>query len=573
MANKIKHLVWYTLTLTSILCHTLYAQSVKFYLQTDREKVEVGETFMLEAVLENADATNIQMPDLKSFKVVQGPSTSSSITIINGKRSASVSYRYMLLAVSKGIYSIGPASVRINSKEIKSNIIRLNVVDASKVKAYNGLDDNNQTMIRMEVSEEKAYIGQQIVVSYVLYTRQNLESYQLLNEPKFDSFYAVPLNDFKEQPQRKTLNGKEYHRQVLKKVILFPQKVGNYNFGPVNVTLDIPVDNGRSSFFFRDVKKEQTKTNSLRIDVKPLPVPAPESFSGGVGDFTMRTTIQKNTVTTDESVIIRMLVEGNGDSKIVQAPQWSKIPGLESYEPSTIRDETFDKGDKIKMIKEFEYILVPNKDTVYNLSPEFSYFSTLTGKYETITSGPMRLNVVKGSGKSLPSTKQDTIQLSPMAEDLNPIDYQSAPFFGSSRYFGIVGGIFCLTLLGIFYKKRKQEKAELAGRIAQSSIQIALKNLERASHYKSEHNAVAFYEELSFALTGYIQKKFEIPNINLSIQSVSDSLRSSQIADDLVEEYGAIMNKCELARFAGKYEDMEGLYDRATRFIMKTEGL
>lgn len=77
------------------------AQTPKFYLQTDRTTVSEGETFLLEAVLENIDAKNIVIPDVTPFKIVQGPSTSTSISIINGKRSGTISNQYILLAPKK----------------------------------------------------------------------------------------------------------------------------------------------------------------------------------------------------------------------------------------------------------------------------------------------------------------------------------------------------------------------------------------------------------------------------------------------------------------------------------------
>lgn len=549
----------------------LIGQATKFYITTDRTSIEVGETFLLEAVLENGDARAIQMPDVAPFKIVQGPSSSTSISIINGKRSTNMSYQYMLLAVSKGKYTLGPATVKNGNKLLKSNTLTIEVVDAVKSQSVSGLDDNKQTLVRLEVSEEKAYIGQQLVVSYVLYTRQNLEAYNFLDEPDFEGFYALPLNDFREQPQRKTINGKEYHRQVLRKVLLFPQKVGKYSFGPVNVSLDVPIENGKSSFFFRDVKKEQTKTNILKINVESLPDPKPASFSGGVGGFTMETFLSKNTATTDESLTLTMTIEGDGDAKIIQAPQLKKYDGIESYEPSIIKDETYSKGDKLRVVKTFEYILVPTRDTTYLLSPEFSYFSSTSAKYETITSGPHKLTIVKGSGKAIVTeTTSDNTTLSPMVTDLNLVKSEWS-FFGSSLYYGCIGLIILVTMIAIYWKKKKleaQEEKEVSGK---SSINIAIKNLEKAAIYMTQNNKAAFFEEISQATTGYIQQKFQISNIDLSINSVKANLTTHGVGENLIDDYTSIQHRCEIARFAGQYSDMPGLYEQASALISKLE--
>jgi BatD DUF11 like domain len=571
--NRLPNL-WVLLAFVLFLPSFVSAQNVKFYINSDRDKVAVGETFLLEAVLENGDARAIQMPDLSPFKIVQGPSTSTSISIINGKRSATMSYQYMLLAVSKGKYTLGPASVKVGNKELKSNTLTINVVDADRSQSISGIDDSKETMIRLEVSEEKAFIGQQLVVSYVLYTRQNLESYNFLNEPEYEGFYAQPLNDFREQAQRKTINGKEYHRQVLRKVLLFPQKVGKYSFGPVNVSLDIPVDNGRSSFFFRDVKKEQTQTNVLKINVESLPASAPESFSGGVGEFTMQTFMSKNTATTDESLILTMTIEGDGDAKIVQAPKLKKYNGIESYEPSVIKDETYTNGDRLRVVKTFEYILVPTKDTTYSFTPEFSYYSPTSGKYETITSGPHQVTIVKGSGKVINPAPTDTdiSALSPMETDLKLVKVGS-PFFGSGLYFSLFGFIILATGLGIYFKKRKIQKLEQLHLSSQSSINIANKKLEKAAILKNENNKSAFFEEISLATIGYIQKKYDIPNMELGLNAVKTHLRKYGVDENLLESYTTIQQRCEMARFAGQYGDMDGLYEQASSLISELEKL
>ncbi|MBL0026401.1 MAG: BatD family protein [Saprospiraceae bacterium] len=79
----------------------LKAQNARFLMETDRSQVHAGETFLLDIVLENIDGSNLQLPDIAPFKIVQGPSTSTSVTIINGKRSGSQKYQYLLLAPQK----------------------------------------------------------------------------------------------------------------------------------------------------------------------------------------------------------------------------------------------------------------------------------------------------------------------------------------------------------------------------------------------------------------------------------------------------------------------------------------
>ncbi|MBK9733969.1 MAG: protein BatD [Saprospiraceae bacterium] len=440
-------------------------------MASDKDVVTTGEAFMLQVVLENIEGSNMKLPDISPFKILQGPSTSNQMSIINGARSSSISYQYLISAPAAGKYALGPATIKAGGKVLKSNILNIEVVLTKPTKNISGLDTSKETLIRLEVSDDNAYIGQQIVVNYVLYTRQNIESYELLNEPDYEGFYAQPVQDIKEQPQRKTINGKEYHRQVLRKTILFPQKVGKYTFGPVNCTLDIPVDGG-SSFFFRDVRKEQTTTNAISVNVRPLPEPAPSSFTGAVGMFDMKANIVKSTVVVGEAITIQMEITGDGDTKIVQPPKSELIPGLEAYEPSIIRDETFSRSDKINMLKTFEFLFVASKDTIYNIKTDFTYFSPDKGKYETISSGPFTVTVLKASGVVNPPDNSSPASdlLSPMSQE-NKLDESGRPFFASTKYFMILSAILLFTAFGVVFQKRRLSKEE-AQAISESSSKV-----------------------------------------------------------------------------------------------------
>ena len=543
------------------------AQTPRFILQTDRMQVQEGETFLLEAVLENIDGKNIQLPDVTPFKIVQGPSTSTSISIINGKRSSTLSYQYLLLATKKGSFTIQPATLKIGSKVLKSNAVNIEVSSAKPAEITRGGSPDQQTFIRLEASQSKAYTGQQIVLNYVLYTRQNIESYDLLNEPDFEGFYAQPISDIRDQPQRKVVNGKEYYVQTIRRVVLFPQKTGKYTIGPVNCSVAVPVENGPSSFFFRETRKEQTTTNKIQLDVQQLPLSPPLSFSGAVGDFSMKAAVQKNTVVTGEAIVIRMEVEGDGDAKIVQAPQFEVPESLEKYEPSVLRDETFAKGDRIRMLKEFEYIFVPEKDTIVTIAPEFTFLSVATGKFVTIKAGPFTINVLKGDGKNTYNNNQTTeTELSPLSQDTSLSDTRFG-FFGSWTYLLSLFLIVFGTIAGVMIRKNREAAKLSAAEKASSAYSVAQANLKKAKIYLDKSDPASFYQELSLATTGYIMKKYHIPNVDSGQATILKHLEENGVPNHLITEYSQILNRCELAKFAGEYGNMEEEYNIALKLI------
>jgi len=556
-----------------IFVHIIQAQSPRFIMRTDRTTVAEGETFILEAVLENIDTKSIKLPDVSPFKIVQGPSTSTSLSIVNGKSSGSYSQKYLLQAPKSGKYKLSPATAQLGNKTIRTNEIVVEVVKQHVSALPDKTEAKSETFFRIETSSEKAYIGQQAVLNYVIYTRQNLSSYNIVDEPKPEGFFAEPLNDVQDPAQRKMLNGKEYYTQVIRRLILNPQKKGNFMIGPVRFSVEIPVENGNSSFFFVETERKILTSNTIKLTVSDPPKEAPTSFCGGVGTFEMRATVNKSTVKIGEAINVIMTVSGDGDSRLLKAPDWSYPAGLEKYEPSTTQDETLVVGDRKKITKVFEYIFVPSKDSIYTLKPELSYFSPETGKYETISAGPFSINVVHGveengsKANHNPTSNFEELK----SENHNILSLRNSPWLSSWHLAAILAVIFS-TFIALFIKKRKIQSSKEGQALQTKASFIAMKNLEKANKFMMEENHKAFYEEISQATTGYILKKYNIANSDSSISNVIKFLENNMLTNDVIDKYKEIQKKCEVARFAGMYDcNMGEMYHDALWLINRFE--
>ena len=89
--------------------------------------------------------------------------------------------RYTLYATKKGRFTIPPATIKANGKTLRSKPLPIEVV---KGKAVDKVAENDkETFVRMEASSLDAILGQQITLEYKLYTQQDINGYDLLNEP------------------------------------------------------------------------------------------------------------------------------------------------------------------------------------------------------------------------------------------------------------------------------------------------------------------------------------------------------------------------------------------------------
>src|SRR3989304_6153889 len=90
----------------------LLAQDVSFSASVDKSTVALDDQFTLVLTLNGGGmggGKNLKLPELGKFMIVSEPSQSSSVQIINGAVSSSVTYSYVLQPREAGKFTIGPA--------------------------------------------------------------------------------------------------------------------------------------------------------------------------------------------------------------------------------------------------------------------------------------------------------------------------------------------------------------------------------------------------------------------------------------------------------------------------------
>jgi len=88
-------------------------QSANVSIKISKDTLLQGETIKVEYLLNNIEG-NFSSPEFEGFRIVSGPNTSSSFTMINGVTTSRISYSYMLRAENSGVFFI-PAIV-VDSK-------------------------------------------------------------------------------------------------------------------------------------------------------------------------------------------------------------------------------------------------------------------------------------------------------------------------------------------------------------------------------------------------------------------------------------------------------------------------
>ncbi|MFT4534993.1 MAG: hypothetical protein ACJA1A_002301 [Saprospiraceae bacterium] len=553
---------------------SIFAQS--FSLRADATKVIQNSSFEVKYTLDGAKGSGFITPDFGPFEVVGGPRQSSSMQIINGAMSQNQSFSYDLYATKIGKFKVPGTSIVVNGKKLNSNSLAIEVV---KGKAANQVaESDKESFMKLETTAEEAIIGQQITVEYKLYTQQDVNGYDLANEPDYDGFFSQELRNYRAEVTRQVLNGKEYYTKVLKKVALFPQRTGRFDFSPVTVTLAIPIPGAKKNRgFFSNVptRQKRIKTNSLTILVNDAPPGAPISFSGAVGKYQMAAKINKNRVTTDDAFVINMEVRGTGDGKTFSAPKQRTIEHMEYYDPNVVRDEDTSRDGIVSNYKQIEYLIVPKKPGTYNLQPEFSYYDTDSMKYMTIRTSPFRVQVTQGTRSVIADDRDVSItqNLEKDRTEVNSISSFQLKFF-DGLWFGSFG-IGFLAFLAIGYKKYRAvllENLDPEEKRRRKAMKLANSKLEKAREHQHAGDSRKFYEEISSTMNGYLGNRFGLPNTDFQKEKIVDRLSSNGASQDMIDSYLSILKTCEMALFAGQPSSkMDEILDQSTDLILKLE--
>ena len=574
------------------------------------EAVIMGETFRLSYTV-NAEGKDLRIPEITDFEVLIGPSTSTSMStqVLNGKMSTetSLTFTYILQPKKEGTFTIAPATIKVNNANYTSNAVKIKVLPPDKADeaAAQGGNGNSSTsaigkddlFITAVISKKSVYEQEGFLVTYKLYAnprKTNVVGINQIKLPEFEGFLTqdveLPTN---RQLTLENYNGKNYGTFVVRQSVLFPQRSGKITIpsGSLDVALRVQVQSRRprSVFdFFEDAGyvdvNKTVPISAVTVDVKPLPSGKPASFSGGVGNFTMTSSISSEKVKTDEAVTVKVVISGNGNVKLLKNPEVEFPNDFDIYDPKVETNIKTTTGGSTGT-KTIEYMAITRYAGDFEIPAiAFSYFDTKSGAYKTLTSGPYKLHVEQGQGGGnapVVSNFSNKESVKYLGKDIrylkvNPIRFvpRDEMFFGSlAFYLCYIIPVVLFVIFFIIYRKQVKENANIALVRTKKANKTAVKRLKNAGKLLKENKKEEFYDEVLRALWGYLSDKLSIPLANLTKDNVEAELAKYGVDESLISEFMDILNTCEFARYAPAQasDAMDKLYEQTIDAIGKME--
>lgn len=545
-----------------------------------------------------------------AFQLVWGPQkgTSTSISIINGKRSKSTqsTYTYVLLAKKTGNLSIPVATAEVNGKTISSNPTTIEVVaggssassssqqqSSGSSSASTGEVSRDDLFLRFSLSRTNVVVGEPINATLKLYQRVNVAGFEDAKFPTFAGFwsqetFAPQQIEFK----RENVDGKIYNTAVLRSYVLIPQQAGNLTIDPAElvclVNVRAPHSSSNSifdSFFedeYRTIRKRVTSSGAT-VHVGKLPAGAPDSFGGGVGTFDIKASLSKENLKAHDAASLMVTISGKGNVSLLEAPKVDFPSDFEVYDVKT-SDNTDKSNGRISGSKTFEYPFIPRSHGEFVIPPvKYSYYDVNAGRYVTASTDSLHVSVERGAAtenttevhSGVPVNNRKDVKS--LGEDIRfivtstPSFSKKGSFFLGSALFWILSVLIILVAVGFYFvfKGLEARRADVAGSKNRQASKMARKRLSRAGSYLKDNLHTAFYEELHRTLLGFVSDKLNMDSTDMSKENIAASLMASGVSESLATSFTDLLDACEFARYAPEsgHDAMNSHYETAVEVI------
>jgi len=572
--------------------------------------VAMDETFRL-VFTSDGKMSDFNWPGSEDFNVVWGPQkgTSSSVSIINGKRTSThnETVTYLLQAKGEGRFTIPVATATIDKQQYSTRSVIIEVVGSQQERQSQSQSQQTTTQqsqsdsrvqsassddifLRLTLNKRNVVKGEPIIATLKLYTKVDIASFEDVKFPTFNGFWSKEVDT----PQniefnRENVDGTIYNAALLRRYMLIPQQTGKIKIESAEMVCVVRIRAGTTGprsifddFFdnFQTVRKRLFSPETT-ITVNALPT-APASFGGGVGDFKISTSLSKDSLTAHEAASLTVTISGTGNISMLEAPKVEFPSDFELYDVKTTEKVSYDGTSGSKT---FEYPFIPRSHGDFEIAPiEYSFYDLSGKRYKTLNTGTLSVKVGRGSGIDnggvvMPGVNRQSVKN--LAEDIRyistgaPLLRDKGRFFaGSLHFYGFIALIVLLFFaVGAILKKRAARRMDVIGTRNRRAKKMARVRLQQAGSYLKQGLSGAYYEELHKAMLGYVSDKLIIPVADLSKERISSSLAEKSLPEQLTTQFISILDRCEFARYAPevKTEEMESLYDESVSVLSEIE--
>ncbi len=537
---------------------TLRAAEVQAAVDVNR--LSLNETFTFSITATNADDfPQVEIAVLeKDFRILSGPGQQSNIQWVNGKMSSSRSLTWTLSPKRAGKLEIPALKCRVGRKTLITEPLRITVGQGPKTA---GSDEETAILfVTAEPDREQVFPGEQVTVTYKLYTRATLRGLEYVDRPQSVGFWVEDLYS-PAQPQFRetTVAGIRYNVATMYKAAMFPTRTGRLRISPMVLRCQVEVRDGRSSrrsyfddffssAFTRRTAPRVIATDTTIIEVLPFPVGRPDDFGGAVGDFKIQAGTDQTNLKVNQAITYRISVNGTGNLNLFDFPATEFPADLEVFPPTgDFEQDPF--RDNISGTVTREYILIPRAEGRYVIPQvNLDYFDPRDRSWRQSTAAAIEINVAADQSLTATSGNFTKEEIALLGKDIRYFTSDRPRWRTADRsafsglillIYLIAGGLFALPVALARYDHyaRRGKARRRIGSALKSSLKILASSPEDP------------FELVPQVIYRYLKLKLSLASDNLD-PLLTGELLEDEISAELIGEITDLLNACDEGRFS-----------------------
>ena len=343
--------------------------------------------------------------ELDNLEIVGGPSKYEDLRWVNGSFSRKFKLSWQVRPLGLGEAGARTISVELNDEvlQLPPQTIRVQREPTRPAQRPLGFGEEDpferffgrmpnilrpeprepDVFLRAKVEPQRPVVGQQVLYTVYLYTREDISSLSPSGVPTFRGFWVHDVQLPQQLPTELIeIDGRRYGRVPLLHKALFPLRRGQYKVEPA--AIDLTVQRYDRRFFIgRPMARSEhlkLRTDVLWIDVQPLP-PAPAGFGGAVGRLALAADLEPRQIQLGEAATLTVRLSGAGNLQGIREPIIAPPPGVTVYPPQQeSRDQI--SGTTVQGSRIWRYVVVANRAGRYTLAtPDITYFDPAAQRY------------------------------------------------------------------------------------------------------------------------------------------------------------------------------------------------
>lgn len=523
-------------------------------------------------------------PELEGFAIIdqQGHNTAAQQYDEElGLTSTAVEVRrYFLRATRPGLLATGRAKVRVAGQEYQSEEAVVEVRDAGAAMGPGGaaaavpgpghrdpsaaidigapgfrppvvpVGGPAEMFLHVAVDRERAYIGQQITVTWLLYTRDEILTFEP-SLPRLDDFWSETLYEpnayfrYAEDVVAKV----PYKVVVVAKRALFAIRTGAVEIAPFAA---------RVAHLYMPLGRAATLASApVALEILPLPGGAPAGFDPTyVGSFSVEAEVDRARIDAGQPLTLTVTVQGRGAIRRTTPPVL-QMDGFAFRAPRDFEETLYPSTSVSAGERVYRYWTTPTRSGRQEIAPiVIDYFNPATQAYEQARSRAIEIEIDSGnrgraeaaggasSGKGspgipdLPDLRAGAASR-PIRTDAAP-DSRGAAALHERPWLWLLAALLGLVVAGGMMAGRGRGRGRAR---SQSPFRPAQACLRAGRHQD-------FCAELSRALIELVESTLGAPVRALTREELAELLAGHGMAAAAIERMVATLERCDRGRFA-----------------------